>query len=54
MYIYLVKEVQYEWVRVLAAYSNEKKAIVHCNELLAEKRKIGVINFIVETHKVID
>ena len=43
--VYLVKEIQYEWVTVLAVYTSKIKAELHCKELLSHKvRTISVIN----------
>ena len=53
--VYLVKEIQYEWVTVLAVYTSKIKADLHCKELLSHKvRPISVINYIVDEHKVIN
>ena len=53
--VYLVKEIQYEWVTVVAVYTSKVKADLHCKELLSQKvRPISVINYIVDEHKVIN
>ena len=53
--VYLVKEIQYEWVTVLAVYTSKIKADLHCKELLSQKvRPVSVINYIVDEHKVIN
>ncbi len=53
--VYLVKEIQYEWVKVLSVHSSKSKAEAHCNELLKVKHKpSAVINYIVEEHTVLD
>lgn len=49
MNIYLVKEVQYEWVKVLKAFKSEKKAEDFCLECLKHK-KVGILNYVVEIH----
>ena len=53
--VYLVKEIQYEWVTVLAVYTSKIKADLHCKELLSHKaRPIPIINYIVDEHNVIN
>ena len=53
--VYLVKEIQYEWVTVVAVYTSKVKADLHCKELLSQKvRPISVINYIVDEHNVIN
>lgn len=53
--VYLVKEIQYEWVKVLSVHSSKSKAEAHCNDLLKARHKpVAVINYIVEEHTVLD
>ena len=53
--VYLVKEIQYEWVTVLAVYTSKVKADLHCKELLSHKASLrSVVNYIVDEHKVIN
>ena len=52
MYVYLVKEVQYEWVTVVKAFKTEKEAIACVEEFKKAKRKVGVINFTYQKIKV--
>ena len=53
--VYLVKEIQYEWVTVLAVYTSKIKADLHCKELLSQKSSLRpVVNYIVEEHKLIN
>ena len=53
--VYLVKEIQYEWVTVLAVYTSKIKADLHCKELLSQKvRPISVVTYTVDEHKVIN
>ena len=53
--VYLVKEIQYEWVTVLAVYTSKIKADLHCKELLSHKaRPISAVTYTVDEHKVIN
>ena len=51
--VYIVKEIQYEWVRIFGVYSDESKALAICDEMLNTNRKVGVVNYIVESQIVI-
>ena len=51
--VYIVKEIQYDLVRILGVYSDESKALAVCDEMLKTSRKIGVVNYIVEAQIVI-
>ena len=53
--VYLVKEIQYDWVTVLAVYTCKIKADLHCKELLSHKASLrSVVNYIVDEHKVVN
>ena len=45
MYVYLVKEVQYEWVTVVKALKTEAEAKACVEELKKTKQKVGVNNY---------
>ncbi len=53
--VYLVKEIQYEWVTVVAVYTSKIKADLHCKELLSQKSSLrSVVNYVIDEHKVIN
>ena len=45
MYVYLVKEVQYEWVTVVKAFKTEAEAEACVKELKKAKQKVGILNY---------
>lgn len=49
MNIYLVKEIRYDWVRVIKVFESEKKAKEFCGECKKHK-KLGILNHVVDIH----
>ena len=52
MYVYLVKEVQYEWVTVVKAFKTEAEAKACVEEFKRTKQKVGIINYTYQKIKV--
>ena len=52
MYVYLVKEVQYEWVTVVKAFKTEAEAKACVEEFKMAKQKVGILNYTYQKIKV--
>ena len=52
MCIYLVKEVQYEWVKVVKAFKTKAEAKACVKELKMAKQKVGIIKYTYQKIKV--